>query len=250
MKWEKQETVTASRCDVAARLSLLGIFDSLEDAVTDLMGDLSIDGLSTIANYHAFWVFTRHRIRLYRRPVWRETCHMEAFLSSRTPAKIGIDVLWHSATGERLAEGRTELCALDLDTGRIRKTVEVGVQDRMLEPSVVTLPFTRLADPEGETVDRVTVRSTCIDYGHHTNNIEYLRMIFNTYPSAVLQKRNFREIGIDFFAQSFENEELTVLKSTQIKTDLAGNPTKETADRFYLMKGDKKAVCCEVLWEE
>ena len=53
MIYKKQGYVPASMCDSGAKLSLLALLQLEEDAVTELMGDLHIDGLTAMREYSA-----------------------------------------------------------------------------------------------------------------------------------------------------------------------------------------------------
>ena len=48
-------------------LSILGTFQVVEDAITDLMGELKIDGVTAKEKYNAFWVFTKNRVKIFKK---------------------------------------------------------------------------------------------------------------------------------------------------------------------------------------
>jgi len=43
------------------------------------------------------------------------------------------------------------------------------------------LEFTRFPKTDAVKIDTITVRSTSLDYCYHTNNIEYVRFVLDTY---------------------------------------------------------------------
>ena len=72
MIYRKKDCVAASMCDGATKLSVLALFQLEQDAVTELMGELCIDGITAMREYDAMWVFVKNTLRVFRRPDWRE----------------------------------------------------------------------------------------------------------------------------------------------------------------------------------
>ena len=64
------------------------------------------------------------------------------------------------------------------------------------------------------------VRSTNIDFCHHTNNIEYIRFLLNTYTVEQLENSIIKEIEIDYINQSFEGQILDIYKKTVGNKDI------------------------------
>lgn len=81
MIYTKKSYVPASMCDGATKLSPIAVFQLVEDAATELMGELRIDGITAMREYGAMWVFVKNRIHILRRPDWREEFHTRCFVS-------------------------------------------------------------------------------------------------------------------------------------------------------------------------
>ena len=240
MLYTKQSYVPASMCDAATKLSDIAVFQVVEDAVTELMGDLHIDGITAMREYDAMWVFVKNCIRIFRRPRWREEYETRCFVSGVSAVKLLIDTELRTPDGEPLIHSRLELCALDLKKGRIRRTGTVGVSADMIggEP-LPELAFARFPKETPQIMETVTVRSTNLDYCSHTNNVEYVRFILNTYPAATFQRRELRLLEIHYGNQTHEGDELQIGK-----IPLAG------ADYFSVSAGGKTAAECMLRWEE
>ena len=72
MIYERQSYVSGSMCDCKLRLSILAADGIVENAVTELMGDLGIDGIVAMEKYKAMWLIAKNNICFVRRPSWRE----------------------------------------------------------------------------------------------------------------------------------------------------------------------------------
>ena len=66
MIYRKNDRVAASMCDGSTKLSVLALFQLEEDAVTELMGELRIDGITAMREYDAMWVFVKNTLRVFR----------------------------------------------------------------------------------------------------------------------------------------------------------------------------------------
>ena len=221
MIYVKHRVASSSLIDANAHLSYMGLFDVVEDAITEGMGVLRLDGVTVKREYNAFWVFTKNKIRLFGTFQWGEEFVAESFISALSPAKMVVDTALKRLDGFIVAYSSCEMCVLDLDTGRIRRTSTVGIDDTFVaEQPLCEIAFDKIDDSDLPQADSVTVRSTNIDYSRHCNNVEYMRFIFNTYTVAELDKLSVREIEVYYVAQSYENDVLTVHKSVSADCDI------------------------------
>ena len=65
MELIKTQKVSASMLDSNNRLSVVSSFCIVEDAVTEFMGGLKIDGPTVKRKYNAFWVFVKTHIKFF-----------------------------------------------------------------------------------------------------------------------------------------------------------------------------------------
>jgi len=213
MKLIKHQKVSSAITDSMANLSVIGIFQIAEEAVTELMGELNIDGITAKREYNAVWVFTKNKVKFYQNIAWNEECTVICSISKITRVSICIDIGIKNKLDELCAYSRVELCALDLQSGRIRKVSTVGVEDGMkTETPLVDFSFTRFDAENLPETEQVKVRSSNIDFAGHTNNKEYIRFMLNTYSVQELEQRPIREMEVVYVNQSYENDILTVRK--------------------------------------
>lgn len=240
MKLEKKRKVSASLTDFAANLSVLGMLRIAEDSITEFMGDLKIDGLTAKREYNAIWVFAKTKIKFIKDIVWNDEYTVTCFLSKISNVTINIDVGIKNACDELCAYSRTELCALDLESGRIRKVSTVGVDGSMqTEEPLTDISFNKIDAENLPVVEQVKVRYTSIDYAVHTNNKEYVRFMLDTYSVREMANCHIREIEIVYMNQSYEGDLLTVRKGSCADKDV-----------FVIQKEDKIIVKSEILRED
>ena len=237
MIYTKQQIVGSTQVGADANLSTLGLFGMVESAITEGMAAQHIDGMTIKRVYNAFWVFTKNKVKVLGSAVWGDVLTVESFISSKTAAKLYVDTAIKNSDGQMVAYSRCEMCPLDAATGRILRTSAVGVGEHIIaEPAQMEVNFDKLDCDSLPVVEQVEVRSTNIDFSRHANNVEYLRFIFNTYSVEELLSRPIRELEVNYVSQSYENDFLSVHKST---TDVC--------DLFAITKSAQTVIKCKIV---
>ncbi|MBQ3264564.1 MAG: hypothetical protein IJH07_02180 [Ruminococcus sp.] len=237
MKLRKEAVITASLCDFTVKLSVKGIFDLLQDYLTEMMGELSLDGVSLREKYGCVWIFTRNRVEIERELLWRERYIAESFISSAKGAKMTVDTVLKDMDGNICVYSRIEMCVWDLAQQKIRRIRDVGVtSDAHVEAPERELEFSRLKHEGLAEIDRLTVRSGDIDFIRHTNNVSYVRFIMNTYSVRELCERPVKAIEVRYAGQTHEGDTLSIRKAEQDGREL-----------FDVCMGETIAVECEIV---
>ena len=130
MKLVKKDRLAASSCGADVKLSVEGAFRIVEDMVTELMGDQHIDGVTCMREYGGMWVFVRNRIEMPQALAWMDEYTATSYISSFSKIRLYIDTVLQKADGSIALKSRLELCAVDLETGKIRKSESVGVGEK------------------------------------------------------------------------------------------------------------------------
>lgn len=215
MELEKNLSVSLSLIGSDGYLSVVGAAQLVQDAITELLWLHKLDAMTVKHKYNAIWLFVKTRIKFAKRIECMERFTVTAFASYVSLAKVHVDVRIKNSDGDDVICARTELCALDIEKQTIRRLPTIGVDDTLLSnrPAVSGLEFTKSIDVELQPAGSVNVMSTNIDVSHHTNNVEYVRLIMNTFSVDELENLNAKEMTLIYSGQSFENDVLTVKKS-------------------------------------
>lgn len=237
MKLIKQAVIPASICDSNVKLSVKGAFDLIQDYLTEMMGELGIDGVTLREKYGCVWIFTRNRVEIDRALNWWEAYTAESYISSAKGAKMTVDTVLKDTSGRICVYSRVEMCALELSTQKIRRIRDVGVtSDADAETPEREISFSRLKHEGLEDFSELTVQSGDIDFVGHTNNVSYVRFITNTYSVQELRERPIRAIEVRYAGQTHEGDRLTIRKATVDGREL-----------FDVVLGDMVAVECEIV---
>lgn len=237
MELIKHQKVGSAIADPLANLSVIGIFQIAEESITELMGKLEIDDIVATRKYNAVWVFAKSKLKIIKNIVWNEDFTVTCFISKITRASICIDVEIKNKSDELCSYSRVELCALDLQSGRIRKVSTVGVgENAEAHIPPIEISFAKFDSEDLPEADKVKVKYTNIDFAGHTNNKEYIRFVLNTYSAKELEAKPIREMDVVYINQSYENDVLTVRKGGINDKDI-----------LTVEKGNMTIVKCEIV---
>ena len=240
MIYKKDSYVAGNMCDSKLKLSVLAADGIVENAITELMGDLGIDGIVAMEKYAAMWLMVKNHICFVRRPGWREEFTVRCYISGYTAVKLYVDTIIESKAGELLVKARMELAAIDLETGRIRKADSIGFTiDMAHDTEAFGLEFSRFPKTDAMQIDTITVRSTSLDYCYHTNNIEYVRFVLDTYDSEFYKMHEPSGLEIHYLGQSFEGEKLDIEKLSL-----------EDGDLFRIRRDGEEITACKFSWQK
>ena len=234
----KKRLIDASVTGSDECLSLIGIFQIVENMLTEMMGMQNIDGITLKNKYNAFWVFVKTKVHLVNKCAWNEQITLSSFISEISFAKLYADVEAKNSNGDVVFYSRTELCALDISSPKIRRLTTVGFDKKIIaEKAPMNVTFNKVDTNNLEYIEQIKVRSTNIDFSHHTNNVEYVRFILNTYTVNELENKNMKEVTVIYTGQSYENDLLNVFKTNF-----------EDKDIIEIKKDDKTVIKCEIVF--
>jgi acyl-CoA thioesterase FadM len=136
-----------------------------------------------------------------------------SYISSFSKIRLYIDTVIHKADGSIALKSRLELCAVDLETGKIRKAETVGVGEKTpAEEPMFEIAYTKEKPVRSELVDEITVRSADIDYCHHTNNVAYVRYFVNQIDVDDLTEHPVKSIEVQYAVQTHEGDRLSLYR--------------------------------------
>lgn len=236
MRLEKKQKVNSVMSDSAGFLSVYGIFSIIEECITELLGSMELDDISVRDKYNAVWVFVKTRFKRIKNISWNASYTAECRITKIRNSAVMLDVYIRDETDETAVFGRTEICALDIDTGRFLKVSSLGMDKEDAEEALCDIRYTRFGCDSMDTVDEVRVKYSNVDFALHTNNKEYVRFILDTYTVDDLISRPVLEMEIMYKEQSYEGDILTVKRGRD-----------EERDVFEIVCGDKTVIKSEII---
>jgi len=249
MKLTMRQVIGAGACDPSGRLSVIGALTLIEDMVTATMAKMQLDGFTVREKYGALMVFSKNHFRFLQPLNWQDKITVSCYVAAKSAARMNVDVCVKKQDGAIALYARTEVCAVDAQTGRIRRMDTVGAGEQV---KVVRAPYELTWKPLeglGELADTVTVRTGNIDYAGHTNNVEYIRLLLNTFSLEEWRGMHPCELRVAYLNQSFLNDTLTIYRRDEQIAKTDANSVGATHERIYtIKKGEQEVLRCAIDW--
>lgn len=235
-----RQTIGAGACDPSGCLSLVGALTLIEDAVTAAMAKLELDGLTVRRKYGALMVFSKNHFKFLQDINWQDEVTAACFFSMKSAARLNMDVCVKK-DGKIAMYARTEICAIDAETGRIRRMDTIDTKQRIqVVKAPCDLPWNAM-DGDGSLLAKVQVRTSNIDYAGHTNNVEYVRLLLDTMSLEEWRHMAPKELQVVYQNQSFLGDNLEIYA--------CDHTIEEQHERLYTIKKAAQTVlCCAVRW--
>ena len=175
---------------------------------------------------------------------WKEKVTVSCFISAKSVARLNVDVCVKNQQGEIALYARTEVCAVDVESARIRRLDAVGIGEKIRVYAPLVEMEWQAVDPAEQLVDTVTVRTANIDYAGHTNNVEYIRLLLNTFTldewrGGIATK----ELQVAYLNQSFLGDKLDIFATNR------EDEHTSTHERIYtIKKAEQDVLRCAIKW--
>lgn len=215
--YRKQMTIGTSLCGADGKMNIPSVFTAFQDVASEHAECMGV-GYDHMQENQAFWVTVRTRVRFYRRPQLMHRVDVETW--PLAPGKVRCDRCYRMTEGaDLLAEGKTEWCVINTQTGSSCALDGVFKPDiEYCEERLLDTPYARFKHnfADEDMACSYTVRTSDIDLGRHMNNVAYLRMLCDSFSVAELEEMKISEMEIMFLSSCYEGDVLDIMRR---KTD-------------------------------
>lgn len=231
MHYTRKIFMSGSMIGPDSKLSPIGALQLHQDLIAECFGSYEMDGFTLQRKYGATWVFTKNRIQFIKDIRWSNILTAEVYVTAVSFVILNADVLFYNEQGDLVLHTKLETCLLDVPNNKIKRISEIGLTKEAVELVNEKLEFEKLLLEDGETVHKHLVRSSSVDFIHHTNNVEYARFIIDAYSYQDLINRPIKELEIHYINQSHEGDELLIKR------------VEEENAHVYVIKNGDTIVC-------
>lgn len=246
--FEKEYTVHVYETGPDGKATLYSLFNYMQDIASEHAVMLGF-GRDDLMKDNHFWVLSRMFAVFKELPSWEEKIIVRTWPS-------GIENIFAMRNYEILfPDGRVAASALsswlivDRTTKKIQRPGESFTRYTP-ELNPASLPVRsagKLPEPpeKGELVSKSRVRVSDLDVNLHTNNVNYLRWVCDTYDLDFIMKHHPCSAEINYLAESMFNDEIII--RTSGKEDRVNGFVNHTVFRT----DDNKELCrIKLEWKE
>lgn len=232
-----QDVVTASECGWVLELSPVGAFQRVQNAMTFYFGKMELDSPHLNRRHNATWVVTRNKIEFWKALKWNDHFCAKCRVIGKSTARTILNIGLFNDEGQLCISSRMEMCALALDTKRVRKLSEIGFDVMELQSEYLESCFDKISANGLESVASRRITLSNLDFNQHTNNVEYTRFLMDTYTLDDVKDKHIQSFQIDYVNQSRLGDELTICKGRS-----------DHKDTIVIRNGDTVVVRSQIEW--
>ncbi len=207
-KLTTKNLIKPSDCDYAEILSYPDIFALFMDIATEQSRLLGY-GSNILTPKGLFWVITKSKAKIFRRPGINETVFLTTWPEKPDRIRSRRNYILET-NDEILVKCTTEWAVIDRNAGQlyqISNLYDPGFD--FCKDSSLDDDFHRFTESFSENpFAEYSVRSIDIDFEGHMNNVAYGRALFGLFSRAELESIQPREIDFQFKAPCFEGDRL------------------------------------------
>jgi medium-chain acyl-[acyl-carrier-protein] hydrolase len=193
------------------KLSTSFLFYQMQDIAWEHAAILGF-GFDKLKEEQQFWVLSRLRVKIIRRPEWGEDFTLETWSRGADRFYGYRDFYFVDKEGNNIVEATTSWLVLDLKSKRI---VELTDFDNfpMYEESVFGENAKKVRAPKSDdTLHFTPALFTEIDINQHFNTGRYLERIINSYDFNFHEKNDLAEFEVNFLKEGMPTDKLGVKK--------------------------------------
>lgn len=212
--FEQKRKISSAFIDSTVKMGIAQSVLMVQDNLTACFNMLECDGVIYREKFHAFWVFTKTKLKFYRRPNWREEISTITFPIDNEGFRTHVNTVLKDKDENVLIAANQEACVLDMEKHRPMRLTNLPYPKDNFPKAEMNEPFEKFtADfSDDDFVYEQTIRSQHIDMSHHMNNIEYIKLALNVFTDDFLESHEAKELEVHYTGESREGEILRIFK--------------------------------------
>ena len=213
--YKRKFFVSYTNADRNIKLSALDSIAFTQDMMTEYFGFLKSDSIILKNENNAIWVLTKTKVHFNKYPTWRDIIEGKVFTVDVKPIRVETEIQFKDENGDILFYANQESCAIDLTDRKIRKINTVNYPTNLeTKKGINKEKYLRLKEEfsEEDKVYEQKIYSSDIDFSYHTNNVVYVRYIFNTMSCEFLDQCQITDFEIHYINETREGQTLKIYK--------------------------------------
>ena len=217
--WSKHYTVRSYEVDHRGCLSIVSIFNLLQDAASNHADNLGIS-LQHLRAENFTWVLSRMNLKIFAYPQWKDQIYIQPWPSGGRGLFAFRDFKLLNRHKQPVASAVSAWLILDLGT---RRAVRIAPFLERLKPldlepvlSAKLLKIPSVDNPD--YMDRFQVRYRDLDLNDHVNNVSFIGWALESIPHQIRSQHVPAEFKINFLGEGFWGNHI-IGKCKQIEAD-------------------------------
>jgi medium-chain acyl-[acyl-carrier-protein] hydrolase len=215
-QFEKEYSIHVYETGPNGKLNLYSLFNYMQDIASDHAIKLGF-GRDDLMRDNCFWVLSRMYAEISTWPLWEEKIIIKTWPNGTDKLFALRNYEVNYVDGRHIASGTSSWLILDRTTKKIQRPESIlSKYNRDLQPKSSPVRYAtkiEAAGDEGEQSRPFRVSVSDLDVNLHTNNVRYLKWVYDTYSLDFVNGNNPQSAEINYLAESMFNEEMVVSSS-------------------------------------
>lgn len=204
--------VRSYQMDMHARLTLTSIAGYLQESAGNHANSNGF-GYHQMIQSGLIWVLTRLKIVVHKFPVWGDELELNTWVVNREKFFSRRDFEIKSKNNEILISATSGWMLLDAKVKRPQIVdnfpMEVGMFPNKLAINQELEKLKSMENADSEVLYKV--KYSDLDVVKHVNNVQYQRIILDTFPFEFRNKFHIKSFEINYLSEALINQELKVV---------------------------------------
>ena len=245
-KFEKTYHVHIYETGPDSKVTLASLFNYMQDIASDHAEILGF-GRGDLGENNQIWVLSKMYGEFYDFPKWTDKVHLTTWPAGTEKMFFQRNYKLEYPDGRKIADVSSSWLIIDKTTKRIQRPTHLPIYN---EVSFISEDFIREAnrldwDPSNLTTQqKFDIKIGDLDMNIHTNNVNYIKWIINSYDLNFITKFSPKSIEINYLAESMFGNEIE-LKSA--KDDCMDSKHMHSV---FDITNNKEVCRAEIVWKE
>lgn len=215
-KYEQSIKVLSSRVGTDLKLGILDALNLLQDNMCEYFEKIGCDGVTMVPKAGCFFAITKTKLKIFSSPRWLDRITLSTDICKLTAVRLNL-INTIAKGDEMCVSSIQEMCAMDINTRKLR-TIETTLLPKDISVyEIEDSGFNKIDDNfnDYDLVGTAVIKPTNIDFYHHTNNVEYVRIVLDSFQLEEIESMNITDFEIHYLNESRCGEVLEIYR-TQI----------------------------------
>ena len=247
LQFEKEYRVHVYETDPEGKLNLYSLFNYMQDIASDHAVKLGF-GRDDLMRDNRFWVLSRIYAVITDWPRWEDSIILRTWPNGTDKLFALRNYEVKYPDGRHIASGTSSWLILDQTTKRVQRPDSILTQYNPNLHSVTSpIRYASKLEPapeDGNISSGYKIKVSDLDVNLHTNNVQYLKWVCDTYSLEFVMKNVTQSAEINYLAESRFDEEIRIRTTMEKENSTFYNHS-------IMRTNDNKELCrIRIEWKE
>jgi medium-chain acyl-[acyl-carrier-protein] hydrolase len=247
LQFEKEYRIHVYETGPDGKLNLYSLFNYMQDIAADHATRLGF-GRDDLMKDNRFWVLSRMYSEVAMWPSWKDEIIIKTWPNGTDKLFALRNYEAKYPDGRHIASGSSSWLMLDRNSKKVQRPDPIlSRYYEKLIPGESPIRYASKLEPaseNGKLTPVYRIRISDLDENHHTNNVRYLKWVFDTYSLEFVMNNVLQSAEINYLAESLYNEEII------IRTSVLNDNSSDFIHSVFRTSDNKELCRIRLIWKD